>query len=452
MRPTPTTQTQKIANKIAQDQESDKSVSKPKQINPDRKTRSTSFNPSQAKGRVPTPSRLQKHPLPKPRKKKEAVRSLAPKPSAQTKSAAAAPTLGKTSQRVASTVHTAPKPSKQTISKEAIQSRLKRKSPWFDAIMSPITGGGVKIPDPIGTETGTYQHVENVSVTVNAQGVSGLRVVCPYVNGYLLSTASDGLNYQTTNNTSSVLNLGWGGTVGIPNDGFSFKQVPRLIKSNARSHRVVSASVLAQPEVSTLQDAGEMTAFVTPFDCQPFNVDYATYQFQYDSTLVPLNVHKPVVTRWYPLQAEAPLFDGQFPTGTDDGVNVSYQDFLDPNSTGQSNSLGVVPWEFGVVCSGMTASSGIVRFQIVVNYEFIPLMSTAMVSAAASPVDEVEENLVNNWVSESPITEVVSQKFASQAQQASLVSENSEPSGLGMLFNVVEEILPLAKTVGKIFI
>jgi len=444
-------QSTQLSRGSAQDQESDK-LKSTKSKSPI-KAKSTSFDQSKAKGRPIAPSRLGAHPYAKQRKPKAAIRSTAPLPKAQTQIVRQSPVrggLGKTSQQVASVAHTShPKP-KQSVSKEAIQNRLKKKSPWFDSIMSPITGGGVKIPDPVGTETGTYQHVENVSVKVNANGIAGLRIISPYVNGFVTANAPDGLNYQVTSSPSSIANLFWGSTAGVPNDGFSFKQVAQLMKANARTHRIVSASVLAQPEISTLNDAGEMTSFVTPFSTQTNAVDYATYQFQYDSTLVPINVHKPVVARWYPLQSDTPLCNGLGPISGHQLV-VSYQDFIDPNFNAEDGTGGVIPWEFGVVCSGMQPSTGLVRFQMVLNYEFIPLMSTAMVSAAASPVDEVEETLVNTWVSESPLTEVVSQKFASQAQQVSRISEDSEPTGLGMLFNVIEEVIPVAKLVGGLF-
>jgi hypothetical protein len=69
---------------------------------------------------------------------------------------------------------------------------------------------------------------------------------------------------------------------------------------------------------------------------------------------------------------------------------------------------------------------------------------SAMVVTSPSPVDEVEENLVSNWMSEAHVTEVIPPSRASVSQSASRVSEVNEPSGIGMLFNVIEEVLPMA--------
>jgi len=320
--------------------------------------------------------------------------------------------------------------------KDMISDRLKKKSPWYDSIMNPISGGGVKIPDPIGTDTGTYQHVQNVSVAVNAQGVAGLRIISPYINNF---SHSAGSNYQQTGPTSSNGNLGWYDPGGFA--GTSFAIVPGLMQANAHLHRVVSACVVAQPEVSSLGDAGEMCAFVTPLSCQNSTTTYATYQSQWDSTMMPVNAHKPLIARWYPLSGEFNDFDGQTLVAADDERILSYADFVDPIDG--ANDSGVIPWEIGCVCTGLTPSVGAVRFQMIVNYEFIPLQSSAMVDAKPSPVDPMEEQLVSQWVSNEPVTAVVPQKVASQAPAESHIEE---PSGFGMLFNVVEEMMPYLKT------
>jgi len=322
-------------------------------------------------------------------------------------------------------------------SKALMQSRLKKKSPWFDSIMDPVAGGGVKIPDPIGTNTGTYQHVENVSVPVNANGVAGLRIITPYINSYLNGN-EDGSNYQTTIPASTTGSLVWGAR-SIATNAFSFLDIPAIMKANSSQHRVVSCAVIAHPEVSTLADAGEICAFVTPFRANDNTVSYAELQYQWDSTLLPVNVHKPAIARWYPLESQIKDFNGQteVPDTEEDG-NTSYRDFIDPNRVAH----GVIPWEVGVCCAGMTPSQGIVRFQICVNYEFIPISSTAMVTTEASPIDPMEEQLVSNWVSEVPVTSVISQNQASKAPTPSSVPE--EQTGFGMFADVVKEIIPFA--------
>jgi len=213
------------------------------------------------------------------------------------------------------------------------------------------------------------------------------------------------------------------------------------MKANARSHSIVSAAVIAQPEVSTLSDAGEMCAFVTPLEVNVWSSPYSLYQYQWDSCILPVNAHKPLISRWYPVEGQYQLFNGQEDI-SDDGRNISYRDFQNPNI----ESEGVIPFEIGVVCTGMTPSTGVVRFQIVVNYEFIPLSSTAMISTEPSPIDPMEEQLVNEWMAEAPVTEVISQRQASKAPTDSHISEESEPSGFGMLFNVIEEMVPFVKT------
>lgn len=326
-----------------------------------------------------------------------------------------------------------------------IHDRLKRKSPWYDSIMSPITGGGVRIPDPVGTETGTYQHIENISVRVNGNGVSGLRVVSPYINDYSnpdLANDLEGLNYQATVNASNANNLLWGWqNTDSTQVGRSFAVIASVMKANARSHRVVSACVIAQAETSSLNDAGEMCAFVTPFAAENASTPYDLFQKKAGSSLLPINVHKPMIARWFPVQSQYAPFNGVETIATNEPYNVSYQDFLVPDPAHTSQDSGIVPFEFGIVCSGLSPNVGTVRYQIIVNYEFIPLTDTSMITTVESPVDPMETELVETWVADAPITEVVSQQQASAAPHDSMVPE--EPSGFGMVFNVFKELLPL---------
>lgn len=355
------------------------------------------------------------------------------------------------SNRVASSARVGP------TGASGIHARLKKKSPWFDSIMTPIKGAGVKVPDAVGTDTGTYQHVENVSVPVLANGCSGLRIICPYINNFDFASGSPaagpGSNYQTTTSTSSTANLWWGVSPTPGENAYPFARVPALMKATAQSHRIVSCSVLAQPEVSSLSDAGEMCAFVKPFSCNNSQVPYATLQSQWDSAIMPVNAHKPLMARWYPIKSDFQDFDTQSeqPPIYGEAPAIGYDDFIDPDQifSVKDPDRGVIPWEIGVVCTGMTPNTGVVRFQIVVNYEFVPKTQTSMIESTPSPVDPTEESLVCNWVSNCPVTGVVSQKTASSAQEASTVSEDSDPTGMGMIFNVVEEILPFIKAGAK---
>lgn len=329
-----------------------------------------------------------------------------------------------------------------------IQSRLKKKSPWFSSIMSPIDNAGVKIPDAVGTDTATYQHVENVSVAVNAQGVAGLRIISPYINNYHYGSADDdGSNYQTTTDISSVSDLQWG-VIPTPGQGAKpFARIPAIMKSTAQSHRVVSASVVMQPEISTLNDAGEMCTFVKPFDCNDSNVAYSTLQSQWDSALMPVNKHSPMIARWYPIDSDYEIFNTVESVVTDEPDTISYQTFIDPDVhwTSPIADQGIIPWEIGGLCTGMTPSTGVVRFQIVVNYELVPKTQTAMIDSEPSPIDPMEEQLVCSWTGDATVTGPVSQKQASKPAEASTVQERNEPTGFGMLFNVVQEMAPLIK-------
>lgn len=327
-----------------------------------------------------------------------------------------------------------------------IQERLKKKSPWYNSILEPISGGGVKIPDPVGTDTGTYQHVETVTVPVNANGIAGLRIVCPHINSYGVDNImnSPGSNYQTTIPASSALDLSWGGlnSTGVNTQGVMtpYAKVQAMLTSVAQSCRVVSGSVIAQPEISTLNDAGEMCAFVTPLSCNDSGTQYVTYLSQWDSAIVPINRHVPMCARWYPISGDFKPFNGNAVVPSEGVLPsfVSYQDFIEPDLV---TNEGVIPFEYGVVCSGMTPSTGVVRFQIVTNFEFVPKQVSSMVSTTPPVNDQVESQLVNGWIAETPVTGIVSEHVATKPPSATTVPE--EPSGFGMMFNVVEEMLPL---------
>ena len=342
-------------------------------------------------------------------------------------------------QRVASTSHV------NNSIKDQIAGRLKKKSPWYDAIMNPLNGGGVKIPDPVGTNTGTYQHVEQFTVDFNANGVSGLRVISPYINSYVTTPpgySADGSNFQILQDSSSKDNLDWGvsGDPGISGAAISFTNIPALMKANALSHRVVSACVIAQPEVGTTMDAGEMCAFTRPFRAYVATSPYSLYANTWDSSLIPIAARKPMIARWYPISSDYDPYNG---TGYVQGKEntISYQDFIDPKN-GASPDVGVIPWEFGIVCFG-EANSGQIRYTIIVNYEFVPVKNAAMVTALPSPVDPMEESLVESWVASAPMTSVISQNQASKAPSDTTVKE--EPTGLGMLGDVISEVVGVGK-------
>jgi hypothetical protein len=329
-----------------------------------------------------------------------------------------------------------------------IQERLKKKSPWFDSIMSPINGGGVKIPDPVGTNTATYQHVESVNVNANEQGISGLRIISPYINNYQYGqTEGPGSNYQIVSTTGTLANLNFVGANPSGIGAFPFgDDLPASMKANAQSHRIVSGYVVAETEVSTLADAGEMCAFVKPFSCNPHSVPYSVLQSQWDTTLTPVNKHRAVAARHYPISSDYVPFNCASEIADQEPPAISYQDFVDPNieyDDTPTADQGVIPWEMGVVCVGMTPGS-IVRYKIVINYELIPKTMTSFISGKPSPVDATQIDLVSGWVSECEITGLVSDKEAASPAKESTVEDN-DPTGFGMIFNVVQEMAPFLK-------
>jgi len=80
---------------------------------------------------------------------------------------------------------------------------------------------------------------------------------------------------------------------------------------------------------------------------------------------------------------------------------------------------------------------------MVVNYEFLPLYNTLnILSVAPSPVDVEEEALVGKWVETMPVAATVSDKQMSSSPGAVSPQHGDEPTGLGMIANVIGEVLP----------
>jgi len=307
-----------------------------------------------------------------------------------------------------------------------VQKRLKTKSPWYSSIVDPIKGAGAKIPDANGTETGTLQTVQEIAVLTNANGVSGFKLRTPYPNSLAAAGASG--NYYYTGAGSTAANLGWG-SVAIGGDPLA---VADTLKAYTRGVRIVSGCIIAMPELATLSDSGEMCAFVTPFGSSAATVSYIDLVKNYDSTTVPVNAKLPIKASWYPTSM-----------ADTSGYTFDYTTFVPPNDVLAAAS---VDWEFGVVCTGLTASTGQVKFKIVVNYEYIPLYNVMdIIDSAESPQDGVEEGLVQTWIQELPSTGTVSMKAATSAPAA--VTEQVPPDqtfGFGMLFDVIKEIAPIA--------
>jgi len=314
---------------------------------------------------------------------------------------------------------------------DQIRSRLKNKSPWYQSIDDPIRHGGSKIPDAFGTATATNQMVFDWSVPINANGVAGLRVASPYPNSDPTGTYT-GLNYQVTYAASTASDIAWsdGTTPGL---GAPFPSNSTFI-GFAQGVRVVSACVMAMPEMSTLSDQGEMVAFVTPFGAvNQSPLPYALYESLYDSTPVALNKHKSVRASWYP----ASMIDA-------DGFTRDYRDFISPAITNSNSQFPF--WEFGVVLSGAAASSGMVRYRIVINYEWVPQYNALdVVSQGPSPVDiEEEEYVLSEMQAHFPVTSIVPDKQMSTAPTSAPVQSGEQnDTGFGFFAEILREVGPM---------
>ena len=90
--------------------------------------------------------------------------------------------------------------------------------------------------------------VFDTTVSINAQGVAGLRVACPYPNRENI-TDGEGYNYQITAASTTAANIDWGdGTAAT--GGLAFPSNETTV-NNARACRVVSACVIAIPHTPT---------------------------------------------------------------------------------------------------------------------------------------------------------------------------------------------------------
>lgn len=320
------------------------------------------------------------------------------------------------------------------INGDKIQERLKRKSPWFDSLINPVSGATVKIPDAIGVATGTYQFYQEVSVAANANGVAGLRVLTPYLNQIVDTGGGVGSNYQTTTTASAITpNLEWGYPGAAAGGGFAGFAGNQALAPNIRGARIVSAIVMAFSETTSLTDKGEITGFSCPFGAFTA-ADYNTVLAAYGSSSVAINMKKAMSSLWYPVSVRNQT------SGT-----IDYKDFIDPIATtfySAANPNGIPIWSFGVIGIGLDTTS-VLKFKICINYEFIPRQNLIdIVSASPSPVDLQEEELVIGWTDDLPKSGTLSAKRATEAPSISSVEDNG--SGFGMFFDVLEELVPYA--------
>lgn len=294
---------------------------------------------------------------------------------------------------------------------DQIQSRLKKKSPWYQSILDPLHGADCKIPDATGVETGTLQLVQRVPLTTNTGGVAGIRILTPY------AFTGPGYNTEQLKLTAAATSIDWD-----PLNTTTF-ETNAVLGSYARGHRVVSAAIYVQSEASLSDNSGLFTGFVEPFPTAstPSGLNVSVYQNNYKSALIPINNNKPIEVRWFPI------------TMNDELYSMFY--LVDAN---------VPKWEMAVIITGAPAG---VTFEatIVVNYEFLPEFNAInILDAKPSPMDAMENDLVENWVQDMEPAVITSTAKVSSSPSTVQPSHDDDQTGFGMFFNVITELAPLA--------
>lgn len=393
-------------------------ATKPKAVTPDKKLPAGKLpKPTVQPTIAPKPAKLPRSPLPPGRP----VARIRPQPQIRSRDSGV---LRSPAQR-----------GLRTSASDQIRARLTNASPWYQSISRPLSHGGSKIPDAFGTATATNQMVFDTSVSINAQGVAGLRVVCPYPNSQPVAGGALGYNYQITNSATTAANIDWG-------DGTTYAEALAFPSNStfvgfAQGVRIVSGEVMAMPEMSTLSDQGEMCAFVTPFGRNNVvPLPYSLIESLYDSTPVALNKHKSLRASWYP----ASMIDGQ-------GYSRDYRDMISPAINNLTSDEDAFPyWEFGVIVAGAAASSGTVRYRIVINYEWVPQYNAVdVVSPGPSPVDIEEEDFVlAEMQSNFPVTAIIPDKALSAAPTVAPVQSGQQnDTGFGFFAEILREVGPM---------
>ena len=315
--------------------------------------------------------------------------------------------------------------------KDRISRNLMHSSPWFNSIMDPLTGADIKIPDETGVPTGTMQMVFKHALTATSTGYAGMQIVCPYPNDQPSGT-SVGCNYQIIKGTTPGPNtIVWAGSP-TEADGTcaSFPGMDTL-KSFSRGVRVVSASLTIQPEMSGLNDQGEMIAYQIPFSYEfPVAGSYqiSDYANIYQCAAVPVNTHRAAISRWYPYYRE----------------QSNYKSFIDPNHIVVGNGDAECPyWTFGIAAHGLVANSALMA-QVVINYEYLPSQNVLnIVDASPSVADSTDHELTLKFVQDEPKSGSLPTKEVSRSPAAANPSqeEGADSTGFGMFSEVFKELL-----------
>jgi hypothetical protein len=308
-------------------------------------------------------------------------------------------------------------------SRQDINSKLKKSSPWFISLCDPLHGAGEKIPDDVGEETGCLQLVQRGIKTVPslANACAGVKTFTLHPSG---TDATQGYTV-TSDSTSTQSSVDWFG-------GSAWDTTPTL-QSFARGVRVVSAAIYVQPECTLADASGEMTLFSIPNVDNTAITAYDDYAQAYGSVQVPMNNTGAVMAKWYPIKMVSDVTSNAF---------LDYSAFYDPAK--------VMPpyWTMGFVTAGVPSGVSF-RYTIAINYEFLPsLNSIDILDAKPSPNDATEVDLVENWIQSEPVARPVSKKAMmtppSPPAMTRELKEADDESGFGMFFDVIKELAPLA--------
>jgi hypothetical protein len=318
------------------------------------------------------------------------------------------------------------KKSSKEKTQDQIQARLKKKSPWFTSIRSPLTGAGVKIPDSTGVETGTLQSVTRAAIVANNNGCCSIRIISPYPN--LQGGPSYCVNFAAGDGTSTPLSTNWDTTYTTADNAFPSCDDLQAFSTGVR---VVSAALYVQSEAALASNQGIMIGYTQPFpvDLTASTTPSTSYENLYKSVIVPINNNKPVEVMWYPIAKDG----------------FRYDTFTNPIAAIDTANATQVPlYEMGVVIVGADPGA---EFQatMAVNYEFIPTSNVAnIVQSSPSPQDAQEVDLVENWVQDLPVVSMVPSQKVAVAPAASVVDPPGDESGFGMFFEVLKELAPMA--------
>jgi len=310
---------------------------------------------------------------------------------------------------------------------DKVHKNLKAKSPWYQAIRDPSQGAGIKIPDDVGFETGTLQCVLETSFASESvagppsASLGGIRVFALHPNKF---GGALGENWQTVDSVGSTsTTVAWLAGSPFPTNA--------PLQAYSNGVRVVSAAVYVESEASLSNASGEMILGWLPYrvSASPVINDYRN---MYGTSIMPLNVSKPMVVRWTPVSLNTQTYS-------------AFYNPLWPTIGPEFNSCP--NWE--LFCIVVGAPAGVTfRARVVVNYEFIPdENSIDILSANPSPSDETDVNLTEAWVAEESAVSAVTTDTMARAPGAAVeeaTPQDGGETGFGMFTAVLEELVPYA--------